>query len=83
MSYYRVVGDGPSAAEPLEQVEETAAGALSTKHRLQRLCGRAGKVTIWGKDGRVIGDSKIARLAREEASSPEGGAGGDGSSGGI
>ena len=67
MGYFRIVGVGAQAPEPIERVAVTATKAEVERTTLQRLCGRHGKVEILGKDGRVISPERLQRLAQGEA----------------
>jgi hypothetical protein len=66
MGYYRIVGIGTQASEPIEKIVATALEAESKRNALQRLCGKYGKVEVCGKDGRVIGPDRLRRMAHEE-----------------
>jgi hypothetical protein len=39
---------------------------MTSSQTLRRLCGRLGKVEVWGKDGREIGHARLERLAQIE-----------------
>ena len=67
MSYFRIVGVGAQAPEPIEKVVSTAIGAEAERCTLQRLCGKHGKVEVSGKDGRTISPERLWRLAQDEA----------------
>ena len=67
MGYFRIVGLGAQASEPIEKVALTATEAEVERSALQRLCGKAGKVEVIGEGGRAITFDKLRRLAREEA----------------
>lgn len=67
MGYFRVVGIGAQASEPIEKVALTATKAEVERSALQRLCGKNGRVEVIGKGGRAVTFDKLRRLAREEA----------------
>ncbi len=67
--YFRIVGTGAQAPEPIEKVASTAVRAEAERSTLQRLCGRHGTVEVSGKNGRLIGPKKLRRLAQDEAAS--------------
>ena len=66
MAYFRVVGSGAQAPEPIEKLAATALEAEAQHNLLRRLCGRSGKVQVWGKTGREISPETLRRLAQEE-----------------
>ncbi len=68
MDYFLVIGDGPQAREPIEHVATTAVEAELHCSRLRRLCGKAGKVEVWGKNGRKISPERLDSLVRMEKS---------------
>ena len=69
MGYFRIVGVGAQAPEPIEKVAFSAVGAEAERSTLQRLCGKHGKVEVLGKDGRSIAPERLWRLAQDEAAS--------------
>lgn len=75
MDYFRIVGIGAQAPEPIEKVAFSAVGAEAERSTLQRLCGKHGKVEVSGKDGRLITPERLRRLAQDEAASGCGGNG--------
>ena len=66
VGYFRVVGVGAQASEPIEKIVATASEAEFQRMTLERLCGKSGKVEVLGKNGRPIGPDKLQRLIREE-----------------
>jgi len=66
VGYFRIVGVGAQASEPIEKIVATASEAEFQRMTLQRLCGRRRVVEVSGKNGRVIGPDKLRRLAQEE-----------------
>ena len=67
MAYFRIVGVGAQAPEPIERIALTAAAAEVECSNLQRLCGRYGRVEVSGKNGRAISLERLRRLAQSEA----------------
>jgi hypothetical protein len=68
MNYFLVIGVGPQAPAPIEHVATTAIEAEAHCSRLRRLCGKAGKVEVWAKDGRKISPDRLDSLVRAERS---------------
>jgi len=66
VGYFRIVGVGAQASEPIEKIVATASEAEFQRMTLQRLCGKFGKVDVLGENGRPIGPDKLQRLIREE-----------------
>ncbi len=64
---FRVVGEGPQAAEPIELIALTATEAETHCSKLRRLCGRAGKVEVLGKGGTKVSPARLRRLALAES----------------
>ena len=69
MNYFLVIGMGPQASGPIEHAAATAIEANLQCSRLRRLCGKAGKVEVWAKDGRKISPDRLDSLAQAEKSS--------------
>ena len=69
VSYFRIVGIGAQAPEPIERIAFSATRAEVERSTLQRLCGKHGRVAISGKDGRSISPERLRRLAQDEAAS--------------
>jgi hypothetical protein len=53
-------------ATSIERKADTAADAERGLYELMRLCGRAGKVVVWSREGRMINPRRLAALARLE-----------------
>lgn len=66
MGYFRIVGIGAQASEPIEKIVATASEAEFQRMMLQRLCGKFGKVEVLGKHGRAIRPERLQQLVREE-----------------
>lgn len=66
MDYFRVVGDSPHTSEPMEKVVSTAVEAEIQSSAFRRLCGKSGKVEVWGKNGRLISPDLLNSMARDE-----------------
>ena len=66
MDYFRIVGEGSQSAQPIEKVVTTATQAQSEVSSLRRLCGRYGKVEVWGKNGRRVTPERLQNLALAE-----------------
>jgi hypothetical protein len=66
LNYFRVVGEGAQSPEPIEKVVHSATDALAECSRLRRICGRYGRVDVWGKDGRRITPERLQNLSSVE-----------------
>lgn len=66
VGYFRIVGTGAQASEPIEKVVATATEAEFHRVTLQRLCGRGGVVKVSGKNGRAIRPGQLQRLMRKK-----------------
>ena len=66
VSYYRIVGVGAQAAEPIEKIVATASEAEFHRMTLQRVCGKYGVVDVFRRNGRAIGYDALQRLIQEE-----------------
>jgi hypothetical protein len=82
-TYFRVVGEGAQSPEPIETVVSTASAAQAECGRLRRICGRYGRVEVWGKDGRRITPERLQNLALAEQGVPAPGSGGAGAARGV
>lgn len=68
MTYYRVVGEGSQASEPIEHIVSTATEAKFHCNALRRICGKLGKVEVWTRNGRKISPGRLEKLAEIEKS---------------
>lgn len=68
VGYFRIVGTGAQAAEPIEKIVATASEAEFQRMTFQRLCGKFGTVEVMRKDGRAIRPERLQQLVREETS---------------
>jgi hypothetical protein len=66
MNYFLVIGTGSQASGPIEHVAVTAIEAKLHCSMLRRLCGKAGNVEVWAKDGRKISPDRLDSLVRAE-----------------
>jgi len=66
VGYFRIVGVGAQASEPIEKIVTTASEAEFERMTFQRLCGKHGVVEVLRRNGRAIGYDALQRLIREE-----------------